>query len=203
MQQNISIELPKLFESGRASELVQFSQLEFLDAYLGEDLTCSRCLGGTMGADVNERSYKKDKFSKHKQKKRTDPFVMIGSEILNSSAYKDLSYSGRSMLVELLHFYSGTNNGQIWIAPTMLDERGFSKNTATRALKELRVHGFIYMTKRGGNLRGGCSWFALTWRPIDRSDGQHLENYRPNAYLKWAKSPENQIGINGSSGCIK
>ena len=135
-----------------------------------------------MAIDKSERAYSKEK---PKTKKQTEPFVMLGSEMLNSPAYRDLTFSARAMLIEVLHYYTGKNNGRIWLAPIVLNERGFSKNTASRALKELREHGFIYMTKRGGNMRGGCSWFALTWLKIDKAEGQHLESLMRNAYLKW------------------
>ncbi len=138
-----------------------------------------------MSIDKAERGYSKEVIARPKSKLQTEPFVMLGSELLNSPAYKGLSFSARSMLIEVLHYYNGTNNGRIWLAPSILAERGFSKNTASRALKELRVCGFIYMTKRGGNQRGGCSWFALTWLKIDRAEGQHLEHFKKSAYLFW------------------
>lgn len=118
-------------------------------------------------------------------KKQTEPFIQISSLILNSVAYKDLSFSARSMLNEILNFHNGINNGSIWMAKEVLKQRGFSKNTSTKALKELSSHGFIYMTRRGGNLNGGCSWYAITWLKINRVEGQYLDNFTPNAYAKW------------------
>ena len=108
-----------------------------------------------MANDTNQRNYtaKAGAQALDKPKKRVDPYVIIGSEILVTEAYKALSYSARAMLVELLHFYTGTNNGRIFIAPEMLRDRGFSKNTATKAFRELCAIGFIYMTRRGGSAR--------------------------------------------------
>jgi len=146
-----------------------------------------------MVVDKLERAYLKPT-----KKKYVEPFVLIPSEVLNSPAYRDLGYSARSMLIELIHYYSGTNNGYIWISPGVLDARGFSKNTATKALKELRTHGLIYMTKRGGNQRGGCSWFALTWRPINRIEGQFLGQFVANQYRYWERDDKikgGDIGI--------
>jgi len=82
-----------------------------------------------MGIDKNQRAYSKEKYAKPKGKKRKVRFIMIGSEILNSNAYMDLSFSARSMLVEMLHYFTGTNNGRVWIVPIILASRGFSKNT--------------------------------------------------------------------------
>lgn len=126
-----------------------------------------------------------------KRRKRSEPFIQIGSEILCSPAYLDLSFSARAMLVEVLHFYNGRNNGTIWIASKVLQQRGFSRNTSTKALKELRSHGFLYMTKRGGNQSGGCSWFAITWLSINACLGQALDNFVPHAYKKWAPREKN------------
>jgi len=120
-----------------------------------------------------------------KNRKHSEPFIKIGSEILNSPAYIDLGFSARSMLIEILHFYNGRNNGYIWISKEVLHQRGFSRNTATNALKELRSHGFLYMTKRGGNITGGCSWYAITWQPVNQVKGQDLVNFNPHAYKKW------------------
>ncbi|MBT8604390.1 hypothetical protein G6662_07370 [Polynucleobacter paneuropaeus] len=146
-----------------------------------------------MAIDKLERAYLKPPKKKH-----VEPFVLIPSEVLNSPAYRDLGYSARSMLIELIHYYSGTNNGYIWISPDVLNARGFSKNTATKALKELRTHGLIYMTKRGGNQRGGCSWFALTWRPINRIEGQFLGQFVANQYRHWVRVDKSKGVDNGT-----
>jgi hypothetical protein len=125
-----------------------------------------------------------------KRKKQTEPFVMLSLELISTRAYIDLSFSARAMLIELVSHYNGNNNGSIWISPNVLRHRGFSKNTATKAFKELITHGFIYMTKRGGNQRGGCSLFAITWTPINQAIGQYLNNFQANAFKKWEPTSE-------------
>lgn len=146
-----------------------------------------------MGQDLNQRGA-----YKQKRKKQFEPFIQISSVVLNSAAYRDLSFSARSMLIEVVNYFNGRNNGSIFIASKILSARGFSKNTATKALKELRSHGFLFMTKRGGSIAGGCSWFAITWLPINRVDGQQLENFVHHAYSKWIPSEKNgrsEIGL--------
>jgi hypothetical protein len=128
------------------------------------------------------------KHTKNRPKRSNEPFIQISDLVLTSEAYKDLSFSARSMLIEMVKYYNGRNNGFIFISKQVLKSRGFSKNTATKALKELTSHGLIYMTKKGGNLNGGCSWYAITWLTINRMDGQHLENFIPNAYANWQQS---------------
>lgn len=123
---------------------------------------------------------------------------------MDSDAYKDLRFSARSMLNELLFYYNGNNNGHIYISKRVLQERGFSKNTATEALKELLSHGFIYMTKKGGNVSGSCSWYALTWLPIKtRLDGQNLSNFVRNAYEKWQKIPKEEKKCRSKIGLVQ
>jgi hypothetical protein len=139
-----------------------------------------------MSRDINQRGAYKPK-----RKKQSEPFIQISSLVLNSAAYRDLSFSARSMLIEVVNYFNGRNNGSIFMAGKILVSRGFSKNTSTKALKELRSHGFLYMTRRGGNISGGCSWFAITWLPINKVDGQHLENFVHHAYAKWMPKEKN------------
>lgn len=153
-----------------------------------------------MANDTNQRNYTAKAGAKALAitKKRVDPYVIIGSELLVTEAYKALSYSARAMLVELLHFYTGTNNGRIFIAPEMLRDRGFSKNTATKSFRELSAIGFIYMTRRGGSKLGLCSWYALTWLPIDKSEGMYLDGFVSKKFLKYIpeeKKSRSEIGI--------
>jgi len=141
-----------------------------------------------MANDRNQRSYNTVKVGAQEPgttKRTTEPFVMLPAEVLNSTAYKGLGYSSRAILIELIHFYYGGNNGRLWIAPEMLKERGFSKNTAIRSYKELIVHGFIFQTRKGGSTKGGCSWFALTWLPINKSAGMDLNCYEHKRFLKF------------------
>lgn len=132
-------------------------------------------------------------------KKESTTFIQLSTALLNSDAYIDLGYSARTMLVEMVHFFNGINNGRIFISKEMLASRGISRNTATKALKELTSHGFIYMTKKGGNLNGGCSLYALTWKPIkSKLQGQNFDNFVPNAYKKWQGIKKNDRSKNGS-----
>ncbi len=126
--------------------------------------------------------------------KQIEPFVQIPSEVLNSAAYKDLSYSARAMLVEVLHFYRGNNNGSIFISAITAINRGLSKNTMTKAIKELIAHGFIYQTRRGGSLSGVCSLFAITWKPINKSDRQFLNQFVGHAYRNWSPALKKNEG---------
>ena len=146
---------------------------------------------------MNGNGYPKAR--QHRAKRQAEPFIQISDLVLASEAYKDLGFSARSMLIEMVKYYNGRNNGYIFISKQVLKSRGFSKNTATKALKELTSHGLIYMTKKGGNLNGGCSWYAITWLQINRMEGQNLENFVANAYAKWLPIEKNHRSKNGSA----
>jgi hypothetical protein len=141
-----------------------------------------------MANDTNQRRYaaKSGAQALAKPKKSSEPFVMLPAEVIKSDAYAALGYSARAILIELVSFYYGKNNGQLWIAPEMLKERGFSKNTAIRSYKELLIHGFIFQTKKGGSVKGGCSWYALTWLPLNKSEGMNLTCYEHKKFTKFA-----------------
>ncbi|MBU3640824.1 hypothetical protein [Polynucleobacter sp. Fuers-14] len=75
-----------------------------------------------------------------------------------------------------------------------MSKRGIKKNTFTKALKELIAHGFIYQTRRGGSVSGICSLFAITWKRINKADGQFLSQFVSNAYLNWKPALEKNEG---------
>lgn len=129
-----------------------------------------------------------------RSKKQVEPFIQIPSGVLDSAAYADLSYSARAVLIEILYFYRGNNNGSIFLASSILNKRGIKKNTFTKALKELIAHGFIYQTRRGGSVSGVCSLFAITWKRINKAEGQFLSQFVSNAYLSWKPSSEKNEG---------
>lgn len=143
--------------------------------------------GSSMAQDKQERAYSAKAGAKSlaKPRKTAEPFVMLPAEVIKSDAYASLGYSARAILIELVSFYYGKNNGQLWIAPEMLKERGFSKNTAIRSYKELLIYGFIFQTKKGGSVKGGCSWYALTWLPLNKSEGMNLTCYEHKKFIQF------------------
>jgi hypothetical protein len=150
-----------------------------------------------MANDKQERAYTPKAGTKAKHKKQSEPFVMLPFEVISSSAYASLGGSAAKLLIELVYVYYGSNNGSLWIAPKRLNERGFSKSTAIRAYKELLIHGFIFMTRKGGNQKGGCSWFALTWLPINKTAGMDLTCYESKKFLKFTLQEKNsRVNLN-------
>jgi hypothetical protein len=78
------------------------------------------------------------------------PFVALPNYLLDSAAWRALSFPARSTLIELLRLYKGYNNGELVMAASTLAERlGCSKTHAARTLTELEEKGFIGVQKVG------------------------------------------------------
>ena len=91
--------------------------------------------------------------------------------VMDSEAYKGLSYCARSVLTIMLRQYNGRNNGHYQLTHTWLAKYGFtSRPMNVKAKKELIERGLIQQTRFGG-MRMGASLYAVTWLPISNSVG--------------------------------
>ena len=91
--------------------------------------------------------------------------------VLDCEAYTRLSSKGVKLLVDLFAQYRGSNNGDLGMAWTVMEKRGWhSRDTLTRARKELVDNGFIIKTRQGG--RHQCNLYAVTWLAIDDCKGK-------------------------------
>lgn len=114
-----------------------------------------------------------------RQKGRTvsGRFVSIPHSILDSSAYAGLKFSARALLVELTTQYNGRNNGDFSAAHALHKRRGWNRSTLQSATKELKLAGFIVLTRQGGLHQ--CSLYAITWQPIDSCPGKNFDQGWP------------------------
>lgn len=75
------------------------------------------------------------------------------------------------LLLELARQYNGFNNGDLCAAWRLMHPRGWrSREALHRALKELKEHGLILLTRQGGKHRANL--YALTWEAIDECGGK-------------------------------
>lgn len=139
---------------------------------------------------ANRASSKGLKDAKRRNPKIKEPFAMVPLWMLDHPAFISLGFASKALLVEFLGSYNGVNNGTIWIAPQILKAKGFGRSTITRSIVELREHGFIYQTKRGGNVGGGCAFYALTWLKPNPAKGIFLGTFQPHAYENFTPSVE-------------
>ena len=133
---------------------------------------------------------------KSKNKWTDDPFVKLPHPILKSNAYKSLGAWDRTLLIELILQYNGSNNGDLSAPYSFMKTRGFnSSGTLSKASKALEKKGLIEITKfprKTGTNFEMTKLVALTWLPIDDCKDKH-GNYKlevsanPIPSNKWKK----------------
>ena len=93
-------------------------------------------------------------------------FIPVPTAVLNSSAFTNLPFSAKVMLIELVRQISLVNNGFLRASLNMLKPRGWnSQDTITRALKELEKAELIFKTHQGGR-PNRASLYAVTWTSL-------------------------------------
>lgn len=114
-------------------------------------------------------------------------FVALPWVVLDSPAYSRLSHPARSLLLELARQFVKNNNGRMLASAAYLSKRGWnSSDVITRAKRELLDAGFIFETVKG-HRPNRASWYALTWRVLDKLPGFDpgaAAAFERGAYLK-------------------
>jgi hypothetical protein len=88
-----------------------------------------------MDREARRRRRRGQKFLQH---------VRLHHWVLDTEAYRSLPAEARSLLVELMRIYNGSNNGRIALGVREAGELCLcSKNTAARAFQQLEDRGFI------------------------------------------------------------
>lgn len=105
-----------------------------------------------------------------KGRNTTSRFTRLDHRILTSNAYRALSPNARSLLVELIMLYNGSNNGSLYLSVKDAAHRmGVADvNAARQAFADLERLGFIELThdahfhvKASERSRARC--WRLTW----------------------------------------
>lgn len=98
-------------------------------------------------------------------------FVALPWSVLDSAAYAGLSHPARALLFELARQFVGDNNGRLLASRAYLAKRGWkSADVIARAKHQLLETGFLAETVKG-HRPNKASWFAVTWRVLDRHPG--------------------------------
>lgn len=108
-----------------------------------------------------------------KSKKRREKIDVDGrswtplpTAVLNSSAFTNLPFSAKVMLIELVRQLSLVDNGFLRASRNMLKPRGWnSQDTITRALKQLEAAELVFKTHQGGR-PNRASLYAVTWASL-------------------------------------
>ena len=113
------------------------------------------------------------------------PYAAIEHRVIDSPAYADLTFSARSLLVQIVRQVTKpNNNGHLQATFTYMERFGFSVNTLSRATHELITHGFIYKTKSGG-FHQGAAQFAITWLTVTNTHGIFMQGFKTCAWRDW------------------
>lgn len=108
---------------------------------------------------------------KVKGRKETGTFLRVPSAVLMSPNFCSLSTKAKALLLDMGACFNGFNNGDLAATYAMMKARGWkSKDTLSRALKELLDAGMIELTRQGG--LHGPSLYAFTWLPIEYCKGK-------------------------------
>lgn len=107
--------------------------------------------------------------------------------VLDCPAYGALSMHARVLLLEVARQYVRDNNGRLLLSRAYMGSRGWkSADMLTKAKKELIDGGFIFQTVMG-HRPNKASWYAVTWRALDKIpgfDAGTVEGFRRGAYQK-------------------
>lgn len=146
-------------------------------------------------------------------------FVALPWSVLDSPAFKALSHTARSLLLELARQFVRDNNGRLLASRAYLKKRGWaSAGVIDRAKHELIEAGLIFETVKG-HRPNKASWYAVTWRTLDRHpdyDPGALAGFERGAYRtlelaptrptreqcfeRWRKVPEENPALSPSAG---
>jgi hypothetical protein len=134
----------------------------------------------------------------HKQK---ESFAGIPRRIIEHPSFKSLSYSARSLLIQLGYQYRGKNNGNLVITWSLMIDWFGSNTTMFKARDSLYEAGFIVINAYGGRSGNGTRLphlYALTWESIDQLKGDsnwmrythYPANKAPLSYWKSGVNPD-------------
>lgn len=122
-------------------------------------------------------------------------FVALPAAVLESAAYLGLSAPAVRLLVDLAWQFKGQNNGDLSCAWRTMQPRGWrSRDTLTRALRELLHAGLIEKVRQGGLHQ--CSLFALTWHRVHDCGGKVTPTLRASEL--WKGTRENATPNTGA-----
>ena len=130
-------------------------------------------------------------------------FVALPWAVLDSHAYARLSHPARALLMELARQFVRDNNGRLLASSAYLTKRGWkSVDVITRAKRELIAAGFIHETVKG-HRPNRASWYAVTWRTLDRLPGYDagaMETFERGLYRKSAPITGERLRPSGGVG---
>ena len=125
-------------------------------------------------------------------------FVALPWMVLDSEAYRSLSHPARALLLEVARQYHGGDNGRMLLTDKYLAPRGWTSPAVThKAKRALLDVGLIHETVKGQR-PNKASWYAVTWRELDRIDGFDAGatlTFERGGYLRWKPQLPTSSGV--------
>jgi len=116
-------------------------------------------------------------------------FVALPWAVLDCPAYARLSMHARALLLEVARQFHRDDNGRMLLSRAFMETRGWkSADMLTKAKRELLEGGFIFETVKG-HRPNKASWYAVTWRVLDKLPGYDagtVESFVRGAYADGA-----------------
>lgn len=138
-----------------------------------------------------------DKRLKIKGRSDGERFIALPYHMTDSTAFLSLSGKAVKVLLSIIRFYNGSNNGLISYSYKQAQECfGFNPNTVSKAFIELQEKGFIEQVK-AGCYRGNASEWRLTFKRDDR------KNISPSHEWKNWTSEKTEKGVKKCSGQLQ
>lgn len=98
-------------------------------------------------------------------------FIALPWSVLDCPAYARLSHPAKALLLEVARQFHRDDNGRMLLSLAYMKTRGWkSADTLTNAKRELLEGGFIFQTVMG-HRPNKASWYAVTWRALDKLPG--------------------------------
>lgn len=98
-------------------------------------------------------------------------FIALPWSVLDCPAYARLSMHARALLLEVARQFVRDDNGRMLLSRAYMETRGWkSVDMLTKAKRELLEGGFIFQTVMG-HRPNKASWYAVTWRALDKLPG--------------------------------
>ena len=115
---------------------------------------------------------KSERWKEAKQKRDSEPFVLLPMSVLNSHAYIECRPHSRMLLFDLVAQYRGNNNGDLSACWKFMRPRGWrSEATLAKAKQELLRVELIVETRKGAR-PNKASLYAVTFYSLDNCGGK-------------------------------
>jgi len=130
-------------------------------------------------------------------------FIALPWSVLDCPAYTRLSMHARALLLEVARQFVRDNNGRLLLSRAHMQTRGWkSADMLSKAKRELLEAGFIYETVKGQR-PNKASWYAVTWRMLDRHPGYDMgavEGFVRGAYRNSSASKNTTLSPSHGTG---